>query len=94
MKYVADDGEIFKTAEECLEYEAKQAQREKIKARAERYLSLREYKNDGARRRALTVIMSWVDFDMKENPGRYIEEVEAPKELKDFATKGERVVVA
>ena len=72
MKYISDDGKnVFKTADECLLYEKKAAVKEGLKARVEKYLSMKEYKNDGARRRALGVIMSWIDYDMIDNPTRY-----------------------
>lgn len=76
MKYIADDGAIFKTSEECQEYEEKLDVRAGIVKRVEKYLSMREYKNDGARRRALTIIMSWIDYDMIDNLERDAEVVE------------------
>ena len=76
MRYAAFDGELFKTAEECLEYEARLQARDTLKERVEKYLSMREYKSDGARRRALTIIMSWIDYDIKDNPGRYVQSKE------------------
>ena len=78
MKYIADDGEVFKTSEECLEHEERQRIRKNIEARVWRHLQLRDFKNDGARRRAQTVIMAWIAFDLAENPERYSSYENAP----------------
>ena len=71
MKYIAEDGQIFKTPGGCIAYEEKLALKAGVSERVKKYLSLREYKNDGARRRALTIIMGWIEYDILSEPERY-----------------------
>lgn len=80
MKYMADDGTVFQSSQQCLEHEEKVATKDKIRQRVQKYLRMKDYKTEGSRKRAETIIMSWVDYDMIDNPERYVVAEEVPQE--------------
>ena len=71
MKYIADDGEIFSSEQACTEHEQLMNKRGELKAEVEKYASMLNYANDRARARAVTQIMGWVDYDLRQRPERY-----------------------
>ena len=106
MKYRADDGEVFDTAEECQAHEARIMARERIrKDLLDVYV--RHYKPDdgGAEEasakkwdatvsRAVTTAMIWIDADMKANPWRYEQDRTAPRNPEDDEEYDEAAVRA
>ncbi len=71
MRHLADDGEVFDTVEECERHEEVVKKRSTVRDEVAHYASMLDYANERARNRSVTVIMGWIDYDMKQRPWRY-----------------------
>ena len=71
MKYVSDDGELFADERACREHEKVVAHHAALGKEVDKWLGMKEYASERARSRDRTIIMRWIHYDVRQNPGRY-----------------------
>lgn len=81
MKYMADDGTVFTSEQECARYEQDLERDKMLYADAARFLDLQEWPEDEKskkreRSKAERWIHAWLAYDARQRPERYGSEAD------------------
>ena len=92
LRYMTDDGEVFENESEATEHDRSVGRRNELKEQVEKHCSMLDYANDRARARDVTIVMKWIDYDLKKRPWRYdsafdVADAEVEEEVDEEAVR-------